>query len=145
MKRYFCVFLVLIILCNSIGCGSQSDLSPDSPNEETVVTVNDVVSYFDQDAYQIQIYDSEMISQIQEKLSLNSEIISIVHATKLNNEESDLEWAYIYELSDVADAIWLEENRTAFVSTIDNGTCIRSNRIIVFGNSSVILSLKTFS
>lgn len=130
MKRFFC-FLVLLIICSFIGCASQD------------VTVNDIVRYFDEDGYQIQAYNSEMIAEIQEKkLILNGEILSVAHATKIENEDSNLEWAYIYELSDEDDAIWLEENRTAFVSTIDNGTCIRLNKIVVFGNSSAILSLK---
>lgn len=137
------MFLVVIIICNFIGCGVEPDLAKKSSNEQTVeVTINDIVSAFDENLYQIQNYDSEMIAEIHKKLSLDGEILSVVHAAKFENEGSELEWAYIYELSNDDDAIWLEENRATFVSTIDNGICIRLNNIVIFGNSAIIQTLK---
>ena len=81
-----------------------------------------------------------MIADTRAKLDLNGDISAIVHVTR--SYEGGLIWAYVYELTDENDAIAFEENRRAFVeSTEENGTCLRFDRIVVYGNSPHIASI----
>ena len=152
MKRIFGLILILLIVFPLFGCQTSTDSATppatDSENPPQVdpptqapapsaMEIEDILEvYNEKGGYNIQHYDDSMIATVEGKLILDGEITAIVHITK-----SPTEWTYIYELSIESDAIWLEENRTAFVTSIENGSCIRDGKIVVYGNSDVIKTL----
>ncbi len=117
---------------------------------ETNLTVDAIIQLFDKKVFYIQKYDSSMIATICQNissmgLSLNGEILEIVHITdqSVSREDPNWSWAYIYEFSNEEDAIAFEDNRRTFViSTEENGACIRCGKIVVFGSASVIPSIE---
>jgi len=117
---------------------------------ETDITVDEIIRLFDNKVFYIQKYNFSMIATICQNisnmgLSLNGEILAIVHITdqSVSCEDPDWSWAYIYEFSNEEDAIVFEENRRTFVvSTEENGACIRCGKIVVFGSASAITSIE---
>lgn len=102
--------------------------------------VDEVVNVFEENGdYFIQRYTDDMIAQIAGSLQLEGEITAIVHIIRSNGDGTS-EWAYIYEMSNQSDADWLAENRALYVTTVENGVCIQSGKIVVFGNSDLISS-----
>ena len=112
----------------------------DEPSAPSL-TVDEIVDVFEADeSFSIQWYSDDMIAQIAGSLQLEGEITAIVHIIRSNGDGTN-EWAYIYEMSNQSDADWLAENRALYVTTVENGVCIQSGKIVVFGNSDVIRSL----
>ena len=113
-------------------------------NDEPVapsLTVDEIVDAFEADeSFSIQRYSDDMIAQIAGNLLLDGEITAIVHIIKPNGDGTN-EWAYVYGMSHQGDADWLAETRKLYVTTVENGVCIQSGKIVVFGNSDVIRSL----
>ena len=148
MKRILILIFTLLLTLALIGCEAStnpdttpSDITPSDtskePDDSVRITVDSILEAFDKDdGYDIRHYDRVMIAEIQGKLILDGEITKVVHIVKSNSE-----WIYVYELSNETDAIWLEENRTAFVESVVNGSCVRFGNIVVFGNSDVIKNL----
>ena len=151
MKRIFGLILILLVVFSLFGCQTPTDpatpSATDSENPPQVelptqapapsaMGIEDILEvYNEKGGYNIQHYDDSMIATIEGKLILDGEITAIVHITK------SPEWTYIYEFSIESDAIWLEENRNAFVKSIENGSCIRDGKIVIYGNSDVIKTL----
>jgi len=124
--------LVCSLLCSFISCGDKSN----------DFTVDDIVAHFDESIYYAQDYNPEQIDEIKEKLILEGDICAIVHITDQSINESG-NWAYIYELSDEADAISIEKDRSEYLKATDeNGTCVRFGKIVVFGNAPEISSIQ---
>lgn len=128
-KSILTILLCCVLVCVLVACNSKV---PD--------TVDDIAKLFDEDVYYLQKYDTEMIASIRAKLTLNGDILTVVHLIDEQSSSSDNpKWAYIYEFSDEADAEWFEENRRAFVtSTEENGLCVRRGCIVVFGSAPEI-------
>lgn len=158
MKRIVVLLLFIISLaCVLLSCSSQDADMPEQPSTDlpsadqlpeaeqtaapdTQLTVDEVVAQFDPKTYYAQVYDEAMIDSIKAKLVLEGDIISVVHITNQNTAVPNLEWVYVYEFSDERDAEWMEENRRTFVSGMENGDCIRSGKVVVFGNSTAVAS-----
>ncbi|MBQ8746280.1 MAG: hypothetical protein IJZ08_00235 [Clostridia bacterium] len=147
MKKALLTILALsVLLCSLVACGTKSSEAPDS---EEQISVDSIVELFEKD-YNAQKYTAEQISNLIPNLeangiSLNGSITAVVHLTKKASEpgRSDWSWAYVYEFTEEADAIALENNRRAFVeATEENGTCIRCGCIVVFGSSPIIASIE---
>ncbi len=105
------------------------------------LTVTDIAELFDSDIYHVQTYDARMIAEIRKNLTLEGDISSVLHITNQETAPPDLEWAYVYELTEEADAAALAENRDLFVSSMEGGICVRLGNIVVYGNSPVIAAL----
>ncbi|MBQ9806738.1 MAG: hypothetical protein IJW49_09580 [Clostridia bacterium] len=151
MKRIFGLILLFLIVFTVFGCKAPTDSATppttDSENPPQVdpptqapapsaMEIEDILEvYNEKGGYNIQHYDDSMIATIEGKLILDGEIKAIVHITK------SPEWTYIYKFSIESDAIWLEENRNAFVASLENGSCIRDGKIVIYGNSDVIKTL----
>ena len=74
-------------------------------------------------------------------MALSGDIISIVHIINQGASTPNGDFAYIYEFSNEKDATWFEENRRAYVSSLEEGRCVRFGSIVIFGTSSVIDTL----
>lgn len=151
--------LTAVLICALISCGeigSEKKLSEtfaSSPTETTTIvttteksipngiTVDDVLEYYDAQDYHIEQYDIQMIASIREKLTLEGDIASVIYIINSQTSSPDLEWTYVYEFTDESDALWMEENRRLFISSVEGGTCIRRGNIVVYGNSNVIASI----
>lgn len=135
------LLLTGLLACALVSCGTPS-AGPGSSSEGTTenaeMTAEEVLACFDDETYSKQIYTAEMIATIGGKLVLEGEIQKIVHITDKRSPSDNLIWAYLYEFSAEADAIAFEENRRKFVATVENGSCVRFGRIVVFGSSPII-------
>ena len=157
MKKAIGAFTLLcFLLCALISCGETNyettlDETTDTVvteadtvnittdlQTETVMAVEDVMAYFDTQIYYFEKYDSQMIASIRDKLTLEGDLTSVIYIINSQTTSPDLEWVYVYELTHEYDAIEMEENRRAFVSSLENGVCVRHGNIVVFGNSPVI-------
>lgn len=134
MKRLLAVLILTFVVLSLFSCGDKK-----SEN----VTVDDIVNSFDEKVYLPQVYNDEQIASIYGKLSLSGEILSVIHIVNKSTTPPNLEWTYIYEFSSQEDAVWFEENRKEYVSTQENGQCLRFDKIVVFGNSPVIADLSS--
>lgn len=104
-------------------------------------TVNDAIAAFDDETYYAQAYSEDLIDPIRQKMALSGDIISIVHIINQGASTPNGDFAYIYEFSNEKDATWFEENRSAYVSSLEEGRCVRFGSIVIFGTSSVIDTL----
>ena len=126
MKKICLLLSVLLLL---VGC---------SKDDKTSVTVESILEVFDSPDYYTQEYESDMISEIQNRLTPENDINRIIHIVDQNTAPPNLEWVYVYEFVGEKDAIDFEENRTQYVKTVENGKCVRFGNIVVFGNSELI-------
>ena len=127
MKRLCCVLLVLVVFFSLVSCG-----------KEEKVSVLDVVTSFDEELYYADVYDALEITEIKRKLTLEGDILEIVHIMKKKTAPPTLVWTYVYEFELEADAVAFAENRAVFMDSTDNGKCVRLGNIVVYGNSDVI-------
>ena len=104
-------------------------------------TVDTAIAAFDDETYYVQAYSEDLIDPIRQKMSLSGDIISIVHIINQGASTPNGDFAYIYEFSNEKDATWFEENRSAYVSSLEEGRCVRFGSIVIFGTSSVIDTL----
>ena len=160
MKKLIVVFsLNAVLICTLLSCGKQSpeiilsETSTAVMTEVTTVatttndllekkmTVDDVVAYYDAQVYRVEKYDSQRIASISEKLTLEGDITSVIYIINSQTSSPDLEWTYVYEFTDESDAVWMEENRRLYISSVEGGICIRRGSIVVYGNSDVIASI----
>ena len=149
MKRLICLFLILLTALMLVCCAplderapeqdaeQQPEQSSEAPSAPTFI-LEQAVAAFDTQKYFIQTYDETMIESIRAKLTLQGDIVAVVHVTNPATAVPDLEWTYIYEFSNETDAIAFEENRTSFVSTQEGGRCLRRGLIVIYGNSPLI-------
>ena len=154
MKRILALLLLLsTLICAFAACNAKDD-APETdapteaptaaPTEKKALTVNQVLKFFDNDVYSKQTYTKDQIATIKEKLTLEGDILKVVHLVDKNTTSENLIWAYVYEFSLEDDAKVYEEDRSAFVAAKygDEGYCVRFGKIVVFGNSSVIPTIE---
>ena len=126
MKRIFACTLMIVILCLSTACGNS------------MPTVDDAVDTIYADGWYSTEYSAEQITSIEEQFPLEGSITRIVHMVDQGTSIVPFDWAYIFEFSNEADAILVEENRSAYVSTLKNGLCVRFGTLLVFGTTERI-------
>ena len=156
MSRIFALLFTVWMMVSLLGCGAPNDsdrLPTAAPTEASTeasteaptdapaaptLTIDDIVTAFEEKGgFLIQRYNDDQIAQIEGNLQLNGEILTVVHIVRSNGDGTN-EWTYVYEMSDQSDADWLAQNREAFVQTLENGICLHSGKIVVYGNSDVI-------
>lgn len=130
MKKLLAVILALTCLFVFASCARDA--------KNNSLSVNSIIDTFEKKGYSVQIYDDKQISAIEAKLILEGEITSIAHIVNQDPAASQMEFVYVYELSSEKDAAEMEENRQAYVQTIENGKCVRAGKVVVFGNSPLI-------
>lgn len=154
MKKIIALMLLTCILvCAFAACNTEDDAkNTDTPTEAPTaapteapkMTIGKLLGFFDDDVYYKQRYTAEMILPIRDKLTLEGDILKVIHIVDQNTGGDNLTWAYVYEFSEEADAIAYEEDRREYVNYMyaDKGYCVRFDKIVVFGNSSVIAKIE---
>ena len=127
MKRFLIFLFTLSLVFSLSACQS--------------FTVDTAIAAFDNETYYAQAYSEDLIDPIRQKMALSGDIISIVHIINQGASTPNGDFAYIYEFSNEKDATWFEENRSAYVSSLEEGRCVRFGSIVIFGTSSVIDTL----
>ena len=131
MKRFLIFLFTLSLFFSLSACQS--------------FTVDTAIAAFEDDIYLKRNYGDDMISPIRESIEADAgreiEIVAIIHVINQETSVPNLEWTYIYEFSKKEDATWFEENRSAYVSSLEEGRCVRFGSIVIFGTSSVIDTL----
>lgn len=109
MKRILALLLLLsTLICAFAACNAKDD-APETdapteaptaaPTEKKALTVNKVLKFFDNDVYSKQTYTKDQIATIKEKLTLEGDILKVVHLIDKNTSSENLIWAYLYEFS----------------------------------------------
>lgn len=127
MKRLLCFLSALVMVLTLASCGKEAEVS-----------VLDVVMSFDEELYYADVYGDLEITEIKRKLTLEGDILEIVHIMKKETAPPTLVWTYVYEFELEADAVTFAENRAEFMDNTENGRCVRLGNIVVYGNSEVI-------
>ena len=138
MKRMTCLFcLIALVLSLSFPLASC---------QKAEFTVDEAIAVFEDDVYLVREYGEDMIApireSIEEDLGHETEIVAIVHVINQKTSVPNLEFTYIYEFSDLDDAKWFGNNRRNYVSTLEGGRCVRLGKIVVFGTSPLIDTMK---
>lgn len=127
MKRLLCFLSVIVMILALASCKKEAEVS-----------VLDVVTSFDEELYYADVYGDLEITEIKRKLTLEGDILEIVHIMKKETAPPTLVWTYVYEFELEADAVAFAENRAVFMDNTENGRCVRLGNIVVYGNSDVI-------
>lgn len=149
MKKLIALLLLLCLSVCAAACNAEQ--APDAteapteaptaaPTEAPKMTIGKLLGFFDDDVYYKQRYTAEMILPIRDKLTLEGDILKVIHIVDQKTGGDNLTWAYVYEFSEEADAIGYEEDRREYVTYkyADKGYCVRFDKIVVFGNSPEI-------
>ena len=107
MKRFLIFVFTLSLVFSLSACQS--------------FTVDTAIAAFDDETYYVQAYSEDLIDPIRQKMALSGDIISIVHIINQGASTPNGDFAYIYEFSNEKDATWFEENRSAYVSSLEEG------------------------
>lgn len=162
MKRIVSLFiLICLLICLFVSCNAQdasetteastnavteevTEAPTEAQTEKEKMTVEKILTLFDDKIYFKQNYDKEMIATIREKLSLKGDILTVVHVIDMKTETAPRPWAYVYEFSLEEDAIAFEENRREFVNSTggSKGFCVRCGNIVIYGSSPVISTIE---
>jgi len=160
-KLFLVVIALLSCLFIIVSCGSDSPTTDETTatlnTEDTTepsmtddvsnpITMDDILSEFSDPSYFQQEYNHEMIDSIKENIgkhniALDGNILRVNHTVDQGKSNDVLIFIYVYEFELVSDAILFENNRKDFMSTMENGCCVRFGTVVVFGNSDVIPTL----
>lgn len=160
----FLILAMLLVACDTLSNDKKLEGSNETGSSDTQestsesntesenaidVTVDEIIEMFDKSIYYAQEYDDTLIATVNGNIAnmginLNGGISRVIHITNqsVSRDDPSWSWAYIYELSNEADAILIEENRREYVDATNSGVCVRFGLIVVFGTSPVIQTIE---